>query len=623
MRDHVGPYRLVEVLGRGGMGVVYRAVHERLDRQVAIKALAAELTREPHFRDRFFSEARTHAQLQHPNIITIYDLLEEDGDYFIVMEFFPGRGLDQVLDERGPRGLGERASLEIFRQVLAALGSAHRAGVVHRDVKPSNVLLDADEQVKLMDFGIALLVGDKRLTQSSQTIGTPVYMSPEQILRPRELDHRTDIYSAGVLLYEMLGGRPPFDADTEYEIKKQHIEIDPRRPAEALEGVSRPVVEAIVRALAKDPAERFASTGEFLAALGLPTEGGARFTAPRPAAATGAAPVAGTAQALAAAPAATPAAPASATAAPAAPPPVRAVPAADAARSPAAARPGGGNRGLIAAVAAAAVVLLGVIVWALVGLGGGSRDAASDESPDPAAASPIASETRSPDSTRLTAAGTGPGPVAPSAGRLDGDRQPDAPDPKPAPVAQQAAATPRPTEAARPVASPGADVEIRRRLVAETRRRIEAGIRQAEADVAAGDHRAAQERVTALLDQAAPYRGELVDEVVALRLLDQRVTDAIVAERTRASEANLRRQAIEARLDEIRRLIEERSYPEAKKLAQSLLGEDGLPAEVAQQARELIERADAELKKVWAGATISEPEHEIEKKERRNRNRNR
>lgn len=281
MRERVGPYRILDVLGRGGMGVVYRGVHEALDRQVAVKALAPELTRDPRFRERFFSEARTQAHLHHPNIITIYDLLEEESEFFIVMELVEGRGLDRMLEEGR---LAERDARALFAQILAALDAAHSKGVIHRDVKSSNVLVTDDGRVKLMDFGIALLVGDKRLTQSSQTIGTPIYMSPEQILRPRDVDHRTDIYSAGILLYEMLTGAPPFDAETEYEVKKQHIETPFADVAAADSAVPSPFAHLLARALAKDPDERFGSAGEFLRALPgeHPEATGGTGTAPVP-----------------------------------------------------------------------------------------------------------------------------------------------------------------------------------------------------------------------------------------------------------------------------------------------------------------------------------------------------
>jgi eukaryotic-like serine/threonine-protein kinase len=267
MRNTIGQYRVEDVIGRGGMGVVYRGFHESLGRPVAIKALAPELTKQPEFRDRFFSEAKTQARLQHPNIVGVYDLLEEEGDYFIVMELVTGVPLDDRLQECAGRGMDVAETIAIGGQMLGALDYAHSEGVIHRDIKPSNVLIAPGGRVKLMDFGIALLIGDKRLTASQSAIGTPVYMSPEQILRPREVDHRTDIYSAGVVLHEMLAGRPPFDDDTEYGIKKLHVEAPP--PALDIIRPELPagLVQAVAVALAKAPDERFASAGLFLRSL--------------------------------------------------------------------------------------------------------------------------------------------------------------------------------------------------------------------------------------------------------------------------------------------------------------------------------------------------------------------
>jgi predicted Ser/Thr protein kinase len=289
MKDVIGQYRVETVLGRGGMGVVYRGVHASLGRPVAIKALAEDLTRQPEFRDRFFSEAKTQARLQHPNVVAVYDLLEDEGEFFIVMELVTGVALDDRLQEATGRGMDVAEAVGIAGQMLSALDYAHSEGVIHRDVKPSNVLVAPGGRVKLMDFGIALLIGDKRLTASQSTIGTPSYMSPEQILRPREVDHRTDIYSAGVVLYEMLAGRPPFDDDTEYGIKKLHVEAPPPDLETLRPGLPAGLVQAIGVALAKDAGQRFASAGLFLRAISdavpIPAPAGATplpAPAPRP-----------------------------------------------------------------------------------------------------------------------------------------------------------------------------------------------------------------------------------------------------------------------------------------------------------------------------------------------------
>lgn len=267
MKELVGPYRVQGLLGHGGMGVVYLGVHDHLGREVAVKVLAPELTRHPEFRERFFAEARVQARLQHTNIVTIYDLLEDDGDFFIVMEHVTGATLETLLGQRAGGAWSLNRSLGLFSQILAGLDYAHSKGVIHRDVKPSNVLVAEGDIAKLTDFGIALLVGDKRLTSSRSTIGTPTYMAPEHILRPRSVDHRADVYSAGVVLFEMLAGRPPYDAETEYEIKKLQIEapvpdlrdLDPALPPA--------IAEAVRIALAKDPEARFPSAGAFLRAL--------------------------------------------------------------------------------------------------------------------------------------------------------------------------------------------------------------------------------------------------------------------------------------------------------------------------------------------------------------------
>ncbi len=267
MKDLLGPYRILSLLGHGGMGSVYLGVHDHLGREIAVKALAPELTRHPAFKERFFAEARTQARLQHTNIVTLYDLIEDEGGFFIVMEYVPGETLEAALAKENGAGWSLDRSLFLFQQILAGLDYAHSKGVIHRDVKSSNVMIAEGDLIKLTDFGIALLVGDKRLTASHSTIGTPVYMSPEQILRPRSVDHRTDIYSAAIVLFEMLCGKPPFDADTEYEIKKLQIEAAAPDPRAINPEIPERIAEALAVALRKDPDERFQSAGAFSRAL--------------------------------------------------------------------------------------------------------------------------------------------------------------------------------------------------------------------------------------------------------------------------------------------------------------------------------------------------------------------
>ncbi len=282
MKDLLGPYRILSLLGHGGMGSVYLGVHDHLGREIAVKALAPELTRHPAFKERFFAEARTQARLQHTNIVTLYDLIEDEGGFFIVMEYVPGETLEAALAKENGAGWSLDRSLFLFQQILAGLDYAHSKGVIHRDVKSSNVMIAEGDLIKLTDFGIALLIGDKRLTASHSTIGTPVYMSPEQILRPRSVDHRTDIYSAAIVLFEMLCGKPPFDADTEYEIKKLQIETAAPDPRAINPEIPERIAEALAVALRKDPEERFQSAGAFSRALSAEQAPVLPFRAPPP-----------------------------------------------------------------------------------------------------------------------------------------------------------------------------------------------------------------------------------------------------------------------------------------------------------------------------------------------------
>ncbi len=208
----LGPYEVLREVGRGGMGIVYEARDRTLQRTVALKVLAPHFAGDPEFVKRFLREARAAAQLSHPNLVHIYSVGQHEDIYYMAMEYVRGRPLADLIRERGP--LEPRLALRIARHVAEALAEAHRHDIVHRDVKPKNIMVDEEGRVKVMDFGLAkVLHGGGHLTATGAALGTPMYMSPEQC-RGLQVDHRTDIYSLGVTLYEMLAGSPPFRLDT-------------------------------------------------------------------------------------------------------------------------------------------------------------------------------------------------------------------------------------------------------------------------------------------------------------------------------------------------------------------------------------------------------------------------
>ncbi len=215
-------YEIMSLIGRGGMGEVYKAKELTLDREVAIKVLTSRGLDDPLFLQRFVNEAKIHARLSHSNIVDIYTFFEEAKVHYIAMQYAPGITLTELIRTTGL--IPEPRALAIFRQICEALAYAHARGVVHRDVKPSNVMVDPQDgdRVKVMDFGIARLLGAQHITRTGTQMGTVCYMSPEQVLGEKEIDHRSDIYSAGVLLYEMLTGILPYNLDTESLFKIQN-----------------------------------------------------------------------------------------------------------------------------------------------------------------------------------------------------------------------------------------------------------------------------------------------------------------------------------------------------------------------------------------------------------------
>jgi serine/threonine-protein kinase len=248
-----GRYTIIEELGRGGMGVVYKAEDTKLRRTVALKFLPAELTHVPEVKERFMREAQAAAALDHPNICTVYESDEADGANFISMAYVEGQSLKEKIDA-GPLGLEE--ALKTAEQVAEGLREAHRKGIVHRDIKSANIMVTERGQAKIMDFGLARVAGSTLLTRDGSTMGTVSYMSPGQA-RGREVDHRTDIWSFGVVLYEMLTGQLPFQGEHEQAVIYAILKEKPRPITDLHDGIPASIEQVVARALEKDPGQRY------------------------------------------------------------------------------------------------------------------------------------------------------------------------------------------------------------------------------------------------------------------------------------------------------------------------------------------------------------------------------
>jgi eukaryotic-like serine/threonine-protein kinase len=266
-----GRYRVVRKLGAGGMADVYLAEDEELGRRVAIKILNDRHANDEQFVERFRREAKNAAGLSHPNIVSIYDRGEAEGTYYIAMEFLDGRSLKELLIARGPMPIGD--AMQYTRQILNALRFAHRKGVVHRDIKPHNVMVDGDGRLKVTDFGIAR-AGASQMTEVGAIVGTAQYLSPEQA-RGAAVDQRSDLYSIGVVLYEMLTGHVPFTGDTPVEIAMRHLSDAPRPPSTIRPEIPPDLDMIVLRALAKNPDDRFQTADEMDAELARVEDGAA------------------------------------------------------------------------------------------------------------------------------------------------------------------------------------------------------------------------------------------------------------------------------------------------------------------------------------------------------------
>jgi eukaryotic-like serine/threonine-protein kinase len=261
-----GRYQIEQVLGRGGMGMVYRAVDLQLDETVAIKTLLAEvLMRSPEEVERFKREIRLARKITHRNVLRTYDYGEAEGVYFISMEYVRGYTLAELLEE-SPR-MAPRVVMGVSRQICRGLQAAHEQGIIHRDIKPQNVLIDHKGEVKLMDFGIARMAeAPEAMTAAGLIVGTPHYMSPEQV-QGKQLDPRSDVYAMGVMLYEMLAGERPFNSPSLMAVLTAHITDKPRPLIDARPDVGRDINAIVMKCLAKEPKERYANAGEMLGDL--------------------------------------------------------------------------------------------------------------------------------------------------------------------------------------------------------------------------------------------------------------------------------------------------------------------------------------------------------------------
>ncbi|MGA2263007.1 MAG: protein kinase, partial [Acidobacteriota bacterium] len=264
IEERIGNYRVLSQIGQGGMGTVYQAEDERLGRKVAIKILNRSLLANQREMERFQSEAKIQANLNHANVVTLYGFEPYKDSYCMIMEYVEGRTLADLIRTIGP--LPTHIVVMISKQVLEGLSAAHRQGVIHRDLKSSNIMLTRDGVAKVMDFGIAKVEGGKSLTASGALVGTVFYMSPEQV-RGEPLDARADLYSFGIILFELLTGRVPFKDGSEFSIMINQVQMPPPPPTQLLPDIPSDIENVVLRCLNKRPEDRYQNAGEVLAAL--------------------------------------------------------------------------------------------------------------------------------------------------------------------------------------------------------------------------------------------------------------------------------------------------------------------------------------------------------------------
>lgn len=277
----IGDYKVIGIAGSGGAGTVYKIEHRITKRIEAMKLLPGALGADPEQAQRFEREIQVQARLHHPNIAALYTAIRHESTNALVMEYVEGESLQRML-EAGP--LPIHTALDFAAQVLSALAYAHSEGVIHRDVAPANIIITHDRTAKLTDFGLARGLNDPRITTNGAPLGSPWYMSPEQVRNVADVDARTDIYALGAVLYELLTGARPFDADNAFAVMRAHVESTPAAPSTHNRAISPALDAAILKALAKDPAHRFQSAAEFRQALDLAHPFAKPAAAPSPAA---------------------------------------------------------------------------------------------------------------------------------------------------------------------------------------------------------------------------------------------------------------------------------------------------------------------------------------------------
>ena len=526
--NQIANFRIVDKLGEGGMGVVFRAVDVQLDRPVAIKMLNAELARDPQVVERFRTEARAQANLNHVNLATLYAFLVDQGNAFMVMEFVEGETFEQIINRRGP--IPPEDAVPWFKQALLGIGAAHRMGIIHRDIKPSNLMLNRQGIVKVMDFGIAKVVGARGMTRTGMQPGTLPYMSPEQI-QNRPVDMRTDIYALGITLYQMLSGHVPFESDSDFEIMNGHITAPPPPLTRMYPYAPVQYENVVMKVLEKNPDNRYQTVEQFGAALehpeSVPGSSGAAailpgvkptiIEMPRP-------PLVAGSTALAAAPAA--AAPAPAYASPVTVPQTQSIaaipPAPQPVASPAAGKITWDSRyTAAAAIAAAALILLAILMF--------GRKPPTAQNPAAIASAPAGSATPAPQQPEVTVTPQSPSPPPPS-GQSQGQRTPAAPAaprPNSPPSAQQPkpAASPKPESA---VVIPGGTHVVVRTIDAIDSRTAVAGRRfsaSLDEPIAVGDRTVVAKNADAVLEIAGMKKGghikgrsELSIQLVSLKI---------------------------------------------------------------------------------------------------------